>query len=97
MIVIALKMAARVAALTLLAAAAGTLVVSMVSILVGIPSIGWIMSGIGVAITFIEHWYGTAGGILLAWAGALFTFEIAILVYKGVLIVQSFLLRVSEG
>lgn len=93
----AIKMAARVAALTLLAVAAGTLVTAAVSMLVGIPSIAWILSGIGTAITFIEHWYGTAGGILIAWAGALFTFEIALLVYKGVHVVQAFLLRISEG
>lgn len=93
----AIKMAARVAALTLLAAAAGTLIVAVVSILVGIPSIGWILGGIGTAITFIEHWYGPAGGVLLSWAGALFTFEIALFAFKGVHVIQAFLLRISEG
>lgn len=94
----AVKMAARISALVALALASAVLMSSLVPLLTGISGIGWIVQGMGIAVAFVSHWWGeTNAAALMTATSALISIEVALLVYKGVLVVQKFLLRASEG
>lgn len=95
--ILAFKMAARVAALITLGAGLVILLGTMVSMIAGAEGIGILSSYIGVAFTFINHWTGGVGGWLIGVAGTLFVIEAALVIYKIGLIGVKFALKVAEG
>lgn len=93
----AIKMAARVLALVAIGGAMVVLFAAVANMIAGAIGIGSIIPYIRIAVTFINHWTGGVGNWLIGIGGTLFAIEAGILVFKGVLLAQKFILKVSEG
>lgn len=93
----AIKMAARVATLAIIAAAIVLLINTAVNLLAGAVGIGAIATYLPKAISFINHWTGGVGGWLLSIAAILFTIEAATVVYQIGSMATKFALKISEG
>lgn len=92
-----IKMTARIAALVILSAAIVVLFAAVATFTIGGGDITPILPYIGVAFTFVNHWTGGWGGVLVAAGFTLLSVELAIKVFKLATIAIRFVFRTSEG
>lgn len=94
----AIKITARLASLAILGVAA-TVMMAQIATMIGggAEGVQKMLSMMTVVMTFLEHWLGEGANMLVGVAAGLFTLEMGILVYKGILVVQRVILKANEG
>lgn len=94
----AIKMAARVVAVTAMCVLIAAVLAAMMKVFTVPTSLAAdLVKGLGIAKAFMDTWTGGAADTLLKIAGAIVVMEIAVVAIKVAKIVQNVVFKISEG